>query len=358
MTPAQLARAVRSLSPPLARALLAVLADWQRTASRVALARLEGAVATGDVRLVVRLVLGDAVADAVTVVVPALPDAALAFPGAVATPAAIAAASRAEASLLARMETTVRLATRLGEGVLPPRPPVPVAVGAGAPLPPPRIVFAPGLPQAASRAAGYAGDALRYLRAEAAAGVRAAVNEGLRAGVNPRDVARGIRDVVGLGESQARWVANLRAELSSDRLGAALDRSLLNGPIRATVAAAQRAGRPLTPAQVDRIVAGYADKWRAWHAETVARTMSLDLVRHGQLAAMRAAIQRGDYAGLVVTKVWVTTLDGRERDAHRSLNGDRIPFDGAWLDEGVVRRVPGGYNCRCSMRLEARPPNT
>ncbi len=358
MTPAQLARAVRGLSPPLARALLAVLADWQRTASRVSLARLEGAVAAGDVRLVVRLVLGDAVADAVTILPTPLPDAAVAFTPAP-TPAAIAAASRAEAALLARAEATVRLAYRLGEGVLPPRPPAAPVVGLPEPIPPrPVIVFRAGLPDAAVAARGYADGALGYLRAEAAAGVRVAVEEGLRAGVNPRDVARGLRDVVGLGESQARWVANLREELEAGRYSRALERQLVNGPIRQTLAAAVRTGRPLTAAQVDRIVAGYGEKWRAWHAETVARTMALDLARHGQDAAMRAAIARGDYAGLVVFKTWVTTLDGRERDAHRALNGRRIRFEETWNDDGVARRVPGGWNCRCSVRMQAVPEGT
>jgi hypothetical protein len=121
------------------------------------------------------------------------------------------------------------------------------------------------------------------------------------------------------------------------------------------VVAAQRAGRALTPAQIDRVVSAYAGKWRAWHAETVARTMSLDLLRHGQLAALRAAVARGDYAGLVVLKTWVTTLDGRERDAHRALNGRRIRLEASWNDDGVARQVPGGWNCRCAIRTEAVP---
>ena len=357
MTPAQLARAVAGLTPPLARALLAALEDWQLRASRLALARLERAVASGDVELVVRLVLGDAIADAVVVTAPPFPDAGIAYSRAAAPSpagiAAIGAVTRAEAALLARAEASVRLAYRLGEGVLPPRPPVQTAVGAALPEPiPPRpvVVFQAGLPDAAAGATRYAGEALAYLRAEAHGGVRAAVEAGLQAGVNPRDIARQLRDVVGLGASQARWVANLRTELEAGRYQQALGRQLLNGPIRRTVEAAARANRPLTTGQLDRVVEGYAGKWRAWHAETIARTMALDLARHGQEAAMRAAIARGDYAGLVVFKTWITTVDGRERDAHRALNGRRIRFEATWNDAGVARRVPGGWNCRCSWR--------
>lgn len=359
MTPAQLARALAGLAPPLRRALLAQLLAWESGGRRAALRDVEQAVASGDTRAVVRLLMGDSVADVVVIGPPQLPDAARAFDGLV-TPAAIAAASRTEQALIRASAESAIQASRLASAALPPIPPRVRLVTLPNPAPLSGVLTitqTTAQPSGAVAAVRYGGDALRYLRATAHDGIVAAVQAGNAAGVNPRDVARGLRDVVGLGRSQAEWVSNLRTELEAGRYGAALDRELLNGPIRQTVTAAQRAKRSLTPAQIDRIVAGYGAKWRAWHAETIARTTSLDLLRSGTIARARAAQQSGAYGDAQITKRWVTRLDGRERDAHRALNGTTIPLNARWLDDGVSRDVPGGYNCRCAvvLRVSAGP---
>lgn len=348
MTPTQLARALASLAPPLQRALLAQLAAWRAAGQRAALRDVEAAVAAGNTREVVQLLLGAAVATTVTLGPPALPDAATAF--AVAIAAAIAAASRTEAALIRAAAEAAIQASRLASAALPPIPPTGrLVAAAGAPSPFSGLVTitrgtlpATGAPSAVR----YGGDALRYLRATAHQGIVAAVQAGNAAGINPRDIARGLRDVVGLGESQAVWVANLRRELESGQFSDALQRKLLKGPIRQTVAARARSGKPLTAAEVDRIVSGYADKWRAWHAETIARTTSLDLLRTGTIAQARAALASGAYGpGATMTKRWVAFLDAETRDAHRALNGTTIDLNARWLDDGVPRDVPGGWNC-------------
>jgi hypothetical protein len=350
MTPTQLARALAGLAPPLQRALLAQLMAWERAGGRASLREVEQAIAAGNTREVVRLLLGDSVADVVVIGPPQLPDASRAF-DAFATPAAIAAASRTEQALVRAAAEAAIQASRIASAALPPIPPGARRVTTPSPAPRSgvltitqgtRVTTAPA-------AARYGGDALRYLRASAHEGIVAAVNAGNAAGLNPRDVARGLRDVVGLGESQAVWVSNLRAELEAGDLREALGRQLLNGPIRQTVAARVKSGKPLTPAEIDRIVQGYAGKWRAWHAETIARTTGLDLLRAGTIAQARAAQASGAYGAAVLTKRWVTRLDGRERPAHRALNGRTIALNARWLDEGVSRDVPGGFNCRCAV---------
>jgi hypothetical protein len=273
------------------------------------------------------------------------------------SPAAIAATARAEQALVRAAAEAAIEASRLASSALPPVPPrAPRAsLGDGAPragllrltttarpadLPRPRLE-APAI--------RYGGDALRYLRTEAHAGIVAAVADGTVNGINPRDVARGLRDVVGLGRTQAVWVSNLRRELETGDFAGALERKLLKGPIRQTVAARARSGKPLTAREIDRVVAGYAEKWVNWHAETIGRTLSLDLLRTGTVARARAARDAGIYGDRRITKRWVTRVDGRERDAHRELNGATIDLDARWLDAGVLRDVPGGYNCRCAV---------
>ncbi len=351
MTPTQLDRALAAVAPPLRRALLAQLHAWEAAGRRVSLQQVEALVQAGDVTGVVRLLLGAAVADVIVLQPPTLPNPLRAFTPAD-TPAAIAAATRSEAALVRASAEAATRASSLASAALPPRPP-----GVRSPLTPAPAPFSgvltirqPGfLPRTASGPAVYGRDALAYLRQTAREGVEAAVRAGNAAGINPRDIARGLRDVVGLGESQAVWVSNLRAELEQGHYGAALQRKLVNGPIRRTVAARLRTGAPLTPAEVNKIVGTYAEKWRAFHAETVARTMSLDLLREGTLARAKAAQARGDYGNERLTKRWVTRLDGRERPAHHALNGQVRELDGAWLDDGVLRQTPGGWQCRCAM---------
>jgi hypothetical protein len=368
VTPGQLDAALRSVQPALQRSIRALLSAWERLGRRASLRAVEEAVRSGNPAAIIRAVLGDAAADTVTLTPAPFPDAERAF--AATTPAAIAAASRSEAAVIqAAADAAVRAST-LASAALPPRPPgvrVP-PLGAPAPLSGVLVVDGPNAiaaardaratartavrqalasPPPGARAFGV--DALRYLRSETHAGIMAAVREGNARGINPRDIARGLRDVVGLGESQAVWVENLRAELEAGEFSDALQRKLVDGVSARTIKARMASKKPLTGVEIDKIVGRYAESWRSWHAETIARTASLDLLRHGTLAKALEAQRSGVYGDEPITKRWVTRIDGRERDAHRALNNSTIAVDGYWFDDGVPRRTPGGWNCRCSL---------
>lgn len=369
MTPAQLDRALASVAPSLQRSIRALLAAWERLGRGASLSRVADAIAAGNTREIIRAVLGDAAAETVTVLPTPFPDAERAF--AAATPAAIAAGSRAEEALVRAAADAAVRASGLASASLPPRPPgdrLPSQAGGRPPLS--GVLFADGptatsvarearqVSRAAVRSAlaspppgarAFGVDALRYLRSEAHAGIMAAVREGNARGINPRDLARGLRDVVGLGESQAVWIDNLRAELESGQFSTALQRKLVDGTSARTIKARMASKKPLTGAEIDKIVGRYSDAWRSWHAETIARTASLDLLRQGTLAKALEAQASGVYGTEPITKRWVTRLDGRERPAHRELHNTTVPLNGAWFDDGVPRRTPGGWNCRCAM---------
>lgn len=59
--------------------------------------------------------------------------------------------------------------------------------------------------------------------------------------------------------------------------------------------------------------------------------------------------------GVQMQKEWMATLDGRTRDSHRDLDGERVPYDEPFSNglmfpadpQGVGREV---WNCRCTMR--------
>lgn len=359
MTPAQLFRTLASVEPALRRAILAQLIEWQKLGKSAQLAIVAAAIEANDTTRVVSLMLGPEVARAVEHA--PLPPAVKAFSNT--TQVEQVAVTRAEKALVKATAKTVVDVSRVARATvpvapartLPPRIVVPDAPSIGVltvrhSLPVPSPVVAPIVRSAnADAAVAYGGDALKYLRSEARAGIIAAVRQGNAAGINPRDVARGLRDTVGLGETQAVWVANLRAELEAGQFATALGRKLVKGPIRQTIAARRRSKKPLTPAEIDKIVGAYGDKWRAFHAETIARTLSLDLLRTAALAEARRAQQSGKYGNAPMTKRWVAIIDKHTRDAHRALNGSTIDLNAQWNDDGELRDVPGGYNCRCAM---------
>jgi len=100
----------------------------------------------------------------------------------------------------------------------------------------------------------------------------------------------------------------------------------------------------------------------------------LPIVKNNRVAAVRAARtmvtgaeNKGrfdryhDYesAGVVMTKVWIATPDGRTRAWHLSMDGQEVGVDEPFIDgHGHELQYPGDpsappdsiYNCRCSMR--------
>ena len=59
--------------------------------------------------------------------------------------------------------------------------------------------------------------------------------------------------------------------------------------------------------------------------------------------------------GLQMQKEWMATLDGRTRDSHRDLDGERVPYDEPFSNGLMFPADPQGagrevWNCRCTMR--------
>ena len=86
-----------------------------------------------------------------------------------------------------------------------------------------------------------------------------------------------------------------------------------------------------------------------------ARTMVTSAENHGRLDRYH------DYEdeGIVMTKMWLATPDGRTRDWHLDMDGQEVPVEDPFIDGlGNELEYPGDemapgetvYNCRCSMR--------
>jgi SPP1 gp7 family putative phage head morphogenesis protein len=78
-----------------------------------------------------------------------------------------------------------------------------------------------------------------------------------------------------------------------------------------------------------------------------------------QSQGTQAAFEKASKEGLLLKKVWVSTLDGRTRDRHRSLDGQKVEIDEPFKMSGMQAMYPRGWgvpemdiNCRCTHRAE------
>ena len=199
--------------------------------------------------------------------------------------------------------------------------------------------------------------------------IREAVVEGLAEGNNPRKTALDIvgrvdggsrsGGVVGLHSTQARWVAALRRELADPATASGyFDRRARDKRFDGTVRRAIRDGKPVSQADIDRIAGRYADRLLKLRGDMIARTESIAALNAGRMEAIEQMIERGEVPRDAVTVTWSATMDGRTRDLHRIMNGQKVDFGEAFVSPtGARLRHPGDtslgaqgedvINCRC-----------
>jgi hypothetical protein len=174
-------------------------------------------------------------------------------------------------------------------------------------------------------------------------GIRQYLAAGMTEGRNPRDVAREVRQVVGLTDRQAQAVKNFKKELQTFHLRRSADGWNLGGKISRAPGGAQvyaldedgqlkdgilerrlrdfrydgqlkramQQGKPLTAAQIDKMVDAYARKYLKHRSETIARTEALRATNFGVQDAWRQAIQQGVVPEANVRRQWVVSKDER-----------------------------------------------
>lgn len=111
---------------------------------------------------------------------------------------------------------------------------------------------------------------------------------------------------------------------------------------------AQRAGESIRDIQgrVEKVF-GFSDSVRS---ERIARTEIQSATNHGALEAYRQS-------GIVREKMWLTSIDGRERDSHREAHRQVVPLEGMFSVGGEMLAAPGDtrgsakeiINCRCTI---------
>lgn len=215
----------------------------------------------------------------------------------------------------------------------------------------------------------YSLDLIREVDGPTREGIRLVLQQGLRDGVNPRvlipDLAGQVVDgqrvggIIGLTERQSQAVLNYRAALQQLRPEALL-RELRDKRFDKTVRAAITNDQSLDPKYIEHLVTRYEANYKAYRAETIARTESMRALAQGQKLMWDETLrQRPD---LQLSKRWVTAKDERVREAHAKMHDVTIPYHDLFTkdkfgedgpsDSGPVWGPPAVPNCRCALFIK------
>ena len=198
------------------------------------------------------------------------------------------------------------------------------------------------------------------LKNEVRATVRQAITEGLKEGVSPSTVARGIRGVIGLAPNQEEAIRNFNEDLHWLHLS--VEEMEARGITYPWTRALRdkRFDRTLRRVRAERghlppeLIAKMTDRYRrgviANTAETHARTLALDTQKLAQRLAWDDAIARRIVNPDDLVRTWVTVGDERVRPEHVELNGTRVGYDQPFPN-GEMTPGESTYNCRCQAHV-------
>lgn len=172
------------------------------------------------------------------------------------------------------------------------------------------VVSAPVLsPDLVAAVRRWEDQAFRRVLADVRAGLRETIAGELARGIGPRQIAVALKaDIAagGLTAYDAQIIASFRAALEEGRTGDALRRALRDRRYDKALT-----GRPLTPAEIDRMVDAYRRKLTAFRAETFARTAAIQAANEASAIGWRAAIAQGAVPATEVRRFWVVAQDER-----------------------------------------------
>lgn len=220
-------------------------------------------------------------------------------------------------------------------------------------------------PHAVRRAQANRYELIQGLSNEQREITRNIITDGARRGVNPREMARDLRDSIGLTPTQEQHVRNYRRALEDARFADASTRQLHDDRYNRTLAAARRDGESLTPAQIDKMVERYRSNYVSYRAEVIARTEGLRAAHEGTEELYRQAVERGDVESRHLVRVWNAGPATRHaREQHQAMDGMTSPMGDAFVaPDGTRLRYPGDpqappshtAQCRCSLATAYDP---
>ena len=109
-----------------------------------------------------------------------------------------------------------------------------------------------------------------------------------------------------------------------------------------------------TPSQIAAQIRKGYDEFKGARAATIARTETANALNFGLQQTAKETARR---EGIELVKVWVTILDGHQRDSHNQANGQTRPIDEQFIVGGSFGQRPHDpglpaaetINCRCTL---------
>lgn len=208
--------------------------------------------------------------------------------------------------------------------------------------------------------------------------VRSTLEDGMRAGRNPRSVAldlvgrynreTGRREggMIGLSEREQAWARSARQKLLT------LDPSYFDMTMRdarfdSIVRTAIESGRSLSDADVTRLVDRYKDIALKNRGDQIGRTEALAALNRSEYEATRQALEQSALPLAAAKKVWDSAGDARVRNTHRQMDGQAVGIDEPFVSPSGARmmhphdtsmiadsklRAKETIACRCRVRYD------
>lgn len=238
------------------------------------------------------------------------------------------------------------------------------------------VVFRATNPATTQHLHAYEMSLIREMTTQALDNVRRVITDGMLEGRHPDDVARDVRQHIGLTRYQSRVVQNYRRNLenlhhenASERAAAragARGRALRDKRYDGLVERVIRQEKALTKEQIDSLVSRYEGRWLKYRSETIARTEAIRALNTGNQEAWRQSSAEGMFSGGRVRRDWVYTHDARTRSWHRNIPalnkkgvGLEEPFKsdlGPIMYPGDPNAQPANtINCRCTVVFKYIP---
>lgn len=223
---------------------------------------------------------------------------------------------------------------------------------------------------------------------------RTVIREGLQAGRNPRAVAldivgrtnrpTGKREggFIGLTDQQVRWAMNAEEQLRNAHVPGGidpvtgkrkpsagslyLDRGRRDARFDARVREAMKSGKPITEADIQRMVIRYRERLKKFRGDLIAENETLTALRSGQMEGFRQLVDTGKVRPDQIEREWSDTGDSRTRHDHREMRGQKVrgidtPFT---FPDGTQAMFPGDVSlgspakntirCRCIQHVKIR----
>lgn len=235
---------------------------------------------------------------------------------------------------------------------------------------------------------------IRQINATTKESIRGVLIESMRNGVGPMAQARKVKDIISLTARQGAAVSNFRRELETFHtkrsaagwgLGTTPDKvngktvfrpdvngdprdGILNRRLRdfrfdPSLQKALDTRKPLSPAKIDQMVAAYARRYRAYRAQTIARTESMRTANVGVQEAFRQAIEKGVLSEDLVRRRFILTKDERLCEVCAPIPGLNPPEGVKFAQPfatpiGPVMLGPIHPDCRCTVFIYTVEPQS